>query len=243
MYGWVCVAWHCHKLSSPMVRAPLLSCGHTAASWCTQVSPRRAALPILSASHFSHVAIGQMAHSSKPNLDLLGWVAQGGRVCFGHKPLGRSGAPRLSHPKNKEKREIPKVHAPYKQSHKNHYERKNNKKKLEECRPQQRLTLGGPTLSKPTHPLRITVPVPLRRESPGLGARMLLAATLEAATGAIGRGGGGGGRGLRGAGRWELGSKGGGCSGGHCRGRRGACSGGEGGRSSSVRQGHVLRRC
>ena len=39
MYGRVCVAWPCHKRPSLVVRAPLLSCGQTAASWCTQVSP------------------------------------------------------------------------------------------------------------------------------------------------------------------------------------------------------------
>ena len=32
MYGWVCVAWRCHKLPSPVVRAPLLLCRQTAAS-------------------------------------------------------------------------------------------------------------------------------------------------------------------------------------------------------------------
>ena len=32
MYGWVCVACRCHKLPSPVVRAPLLSCRQTTAS-------------------------------------------------------------------------------------------------------------------------------------------------------------------------------------------------------------------
>ena len=39
MYGWVCVAWCCLKRPSSVVRAPLQSCGQTAASWCTHVSP------------------------------------------------------------------------------------------------------------------------------------------------------------------------------------------------------------
>ena len=39
MYGSVCVAWPCHKGPSPLVRAPLLSCGQTTASWSRQVSP------------------------------------------------------------------------------------------------------------------------------------------------------------------------------------------------------------
>ena len=42
MYGWACVAWRCHKRPSPVVRAPLLSWGQTAASRCTAVSSSHA---------------------------------------------------------------------------------------------------------------------------------------------------------------------------------------------------------
>ena len=53
MYGSVCLAWRCPKRPSPVVRAPLLSCGQTAASWCTQVSPSHPGCPLQTRGHCS----------------------------------------------------------------------------------------------------------------------------------------------------------------------------------------------
>ena len=58
MYGWVCVARCCHKLPSPVVRAPMLSCGQTAASWCTRVSPSHPGCPLQTRGHCSSASRG-----------------------------------------------------------------------------------------------------------------------------------------------------------------------------------------
>ena len=58
MYGWVCVAWRCHKLPSPVVRAPLLSCGHMAASWFMQVSPSHPGCLLQTRGHCSFANCG-----------------------------------------------------------------------------------------------------------------------------------------------------------------------------------------
>ena len=53
MYGWVCVAWRCHKVACLVVRAPLLLCRQATASWCTRISPSHSSCLLHSTGHCS----------------------------------------------------------------------------------------------------------------------------------------------------------------------------------------------